>query len=627
MPNTTQTNKTQTAKKPRAQRNKAKEPEQAKTKLARSAYLSKKAQQKLQTKMDVSTPGDAHEQEADRVAEEVSRMPRGVARKASEKQSVAPGSSKPDNHAADEQSLQTKISRVSDDAESASRLAREADETAERQAKPEEQLATKISRAGDDEMADRAATNETAEQAALETGQNENDAADGESAPMVSDETEQQINALKGQGKAMDKSIRKEMEAKMNADFSDVSIHTSGEADALCKQLSARAFTVGNDIFFAAGEYAPDSEAGRKLLAHELTHVVQQESGASRKVYRAEEKTVINTDTRYDGPEGTATNQDVDGAPGAIEIANIHFPNIDEKKNKTGSSDVVIRKGSEKRNTKQITEWSRLTKNGSGLSKTIDEKTAKSWHTGSESNPTYFLRIGKINNDKTNFVIGTKTIIRDRVSRPYWTSKGTIKTYDVDHKKEYQLGGHDLSPDGNLWLLESSCNRSAGATINSKINQGIAEVLGKWNSTSKPDSTTARNTYKVTLKHIHWDQAAGDTDHYEVKDIAEDAKQMEGVYPMGRKAITKAGLSPGEGEFIIYNNSTGGRARKIKIPDSPGETVPFTDPNFIAGFKPTTAKKMSICLNLAISTLLNLKKRFARFLLEILKRTNSAHWN
>jgi hypothetical protein len=66
------------------------------------------------------------------------------------------------------------------------------------------------------------------------------------------------------------------MEGSFGADFSGVRIHADQRADSLNRSLNARAFTTGNDIFFKQGEYKPDSGGGQKLLAHELTHVVQQ---------------------------------------------------------------------------------------------------------------------------------------------------------------------------------------------------------------------------------------------------------------------------------------------------------------------------------------------------------------
>jgi hypothetical protein len=71
------------------------------------------------------------------------------------------------------------------------------------------------------------------------------------------------------------------MEESLGHDFSDVRIHSDSDAHNLNEAVSARAFTTGNDVFFKQGTYNPASSAGRELLAHELTHVVQQRTGTS----------------------------------------------------------------------------------------------------------------------------------------------------------------------------------------------------------------------------------------------------------------------------------------------------------------------------------------------------------
>ena len=76
----------------------------------------------------------------------------------------------------------------------------------------------------------------------------------------------------------MDSGAREQMEPTFGADFSGVRVHADTEADTLNRAVSARAFTTGQDIFFREGEYNPGSSSGRELLAHELTHVVQQNS-------------------------------------------------------------------------------------------------------------------------------------------------------------------------------------------------------------------------------------------------------------------------------------------------------------------------------------------------------------
>ena len=94
----------------------------------------------------------------------------------------------------------------------------------------------------------------------------------------VDDALARAIQAKRGTGQPLDSSVRREMEASLGHDLSDVGIHTNAEADALSQAVHADAFTTGRDIFFREGKYSPGSSEGRKLLAHELTHAVQQAS-------------------------------------------------------------------------------------------------------------------------------------------------------------------------------------------------------------------------------------------------------------------------------------------------------------------------------------------------------------
>jgi hypothetical protein len=82
--------------------------------------------------------------------------------------------------------------------------------------------------------------------------------------------------ALQSPGQPLDKSTRNFMESRFRHDFSQVSIHTNSIAAESASKVNAHAYTVGNKVIFAGGQYAPNTAAGRKLLAHELTHTIQQ---------------------------------------------------------------------------------------------------------------------------------------------------------------------------------------------------------------------------------------------------------------------------------------------------------------------------------------------------------------
>ena len=107
--------------------------------------------------------------------------------------------------------------------------------------------------------------------------------ADGEIGT-VDPNIEDKITTSRGKGQPLLESTRDFMEPRFGADFSGVKVHTDGQADGLNRSLHARAFTTGQDIFFRQGEYNPGSQQGKELLAHELTHVVQQTGQIQRQM-------------------------------------------------------------------------------------------------------------------------------------------------------------------------------------------------------------------------------------------------------------------------------------------------------------------------------------------------------
>lgn len=168
----------------------------------------------LQTKLVVNAPGDRYEQEADRVADAVLRMPAPEA-----------------GHAP------IRVQRV----------------------RREDGLKRQ-----DDDESERI-------QAKAHQGR----------APDVAPEVEAQVDALRGRGRPLPAEVRAYMEPRFGYDFSRVRIHTDGRAAEAARSVHARAFAVGSDVVFGAGAFRPEADAGRRLLAHELTHTLQQRPGSA----------------------------------------------------------------------------------------------------------------------------------------------------------------------------------------------------------------------------------------------------------------------------------------------------------------------------------------------------------
>lgn len=96
----------------------------------------------------------------------------------------------------------------------------------------------------------------------------------------MSSEWEAQLQGAKSGGQPLSPLVKEPMERSFGADFGSVRVHTGAQADGLAQSIQAKAFTTGQDVFFRQGAYEPESRGGQELIAHELTHVVQQSGGA-----------------------------------------------------------------------------------------------------------------------------------------------------------------------------------------------------------------------------------------------------------------------------------------------------------------------------------------------------------
>jgi hypothetical protein len=201
----------------------------------------------VQPKLTVGQPGDKYEQEADRVAEQ-------VVDGASEEQSFFAPATSPN--------LQSKplVETISPLVQMRSEEEEEAQTKLEIQCQEEEE----------EEMMQMQPLEE--EEEMLQPKANH-----GAKSPKS---IELLLKMNQANGSSLDNKTRGKMEQSFGADFSDVKIHTDNAAVQMNKELGAQAFTSGNDIYFNKGKYDPGSQNGNKLLAHELTHTVQQ--GASK---------------------------------------------------------------------------------------------------------------------------------------------------------------------------------------------------------------------------------------------------------------------------------------------------------------------------------------------------------
>jgi hypothetical protein len=140
-------------------------------------------------------------------------------------------------------------------------------------------------------------------------------------------DTANRVDKERGSGQTLDRSVQEKMGTAMGYDFSDVHVHTSPEADALNQDLSAQAFTTGNDIYFREGAYDPNSSSGQELLAHEMTHVVQQSGGMAG----GGTKMTVNAPGDAYEKKADAVAQAVTNAPGAGQRVGVQRQELPEE--------------------------------------------------------------------------------------------------------------------------------------------------------------------------------------------------------------------------------------------------------------------------------------------------------
>ena len=199
----------------------------------------------IQTKLRIGEPGDKYEQEADRIADQVMRMP-----ESSVQRQVEPEA---------EEELQPQL------------MEEEQEEEETLQTKPlAEQITPLVQR-----------QTEPTEEEEEEEGTLQTKTTSGQT-PTVSSSLQNHITALQGGGQPLPDSERAFFEPRFGVDFSQVRIHADSQAAEVSREVNAHAFTLGQDIVFGSGQYQPTTSEGRRLLAHELTHMLQQHGGGLR---------------------------------------------------------------------------------------------------------------------------------------------------------------------------------------------------------------------------------------------------------------------------------------------------------------------------------------------------------
>jgi hypothetical protein len=262
----------------------------------------------VQTKLRVNEPGDRYEQEADRIADEVMRVPEPTV----QREEV------PEEDEEDE-TLQMKP------------LAKQITPLVQRETiseeEGEEEIALQRQALTDDEEPD-----EEEEEEVVQTKRA------GSKVPTVTSSVEAAISeCATGGGEPLDAATREFMEPRFGHDFAHVRVHTDARAAAAARTVSARAFTIGSDVVFGAGQYTLGKGEGQQLLAHELVHTIQQDCSERRGSATCSSPAVQRKDAHRDvehaNPPSRAPGDALgDSSPGDAAAEGVERPGSDESR-------------------------------------------------------------------------------------------------------------------------------------------------------------------------------------------------------------------------------------------------------------------------------------------------------
>jgi Domain of unknown function (DUF4157) len=442
----------------------------------------------------------------------------------------------------------------------------------------------------------------------------------------VPEETQRYLDRSQGTGGPLPDGTRRYFEDRFSADFGGVRVHDGDEADRAARSIGALAFTRGSDIWFSAGAYDPVTDDGRRLLAHELAHIAQQYPGIGRQaddrvgavaapaagnppaaggpmIGRAERGTAAGRESKTPPPalsrtaapgaggavirratEPSAAKKGAGPAPGGsisgkkITIDKLRVPEF--KVQRSGQGPFTLRKGTRDDNpTKQASFWRNKVKDNVQASVTARIKQLRETPNATQAgDPAYYLQLGR----QPYYLIGTESSIANDIRVPAWDKKGNFRSFDIDHKREAQLGGDDDFPTGNLWLLDSSKNRSSGSTIKRNIDTTLGAFL-RDTAPQKIDPSQVPAEEEVRRPDSGWtvdfaelvgeEPGADPVEWWEASDLALDKNDLlKSVKFASPKVAERLRGSPTK--LSIFDRASGGGLRQI---DRKGDETRITD--------------------------------------------------
>ncbi|WP_167619858.1 eCIS core domain-containing protein [Maribellus sediminis] len=541
-----------------------------------SATTGNRAQPFIQPSLKVGQPGDRYEKEADQMADQI--MMKGKAQRDTESSFFPPVSSvQLKTHTASNDIFDAAIPSVqekSEEEETAFQTKPEADlqndsgqatEIAAKNVSPDIQNKTEPEDLlQKEEEEESVQPKEMLQKSAdLPDELNEDVLQTKSDQPGDVSNIESKLSSTSGGGSSLDTTTKSDMEAGFGADFSGVKVHTGSDAVQMSENLNAQAFTHGNDIYFNEGKYNPGSPSGKHLLAHELTHTLQQGASIQTRMIQKEEGEGDAVE-----PEMQLTTGVADETAQTITFDKIGIPGfklLDHRGALYSSKAPLKRKRNYVRgNTNQREGVWKQEVSTETISTRLNTLYEEHHHAPPDSSTVHVFQANITGRSVKPLFIGSMETILPALTAPTWGKDKEFRSFDVDHIVELQLANWSEAqwPNTmeNMELLDSSKNRSSGSSIKQSIDQKL-ESFRELHSDQVPGSAEQiKNTYTLVFNSAESsgrDEAITENEFWTRRQI-ETGEHLDAI-----EAGNLADIGQ-EGEVRIFPNESGGLGKTFR---------------------------------------------------------------
>ena len=330
------------------------------------------------------------------------------------------------------------------------------------------------------------------------------------------------LNSSSGQGASLPKDTREKMESGFGSDFSNVNVHTGENANQMNDEIGAKAFTHGNDIYFNKGEYQPGTKSGDHLLAHELTHTIQQTGGVQKKSIQKGKgnpnlKNIKKATPAELSKVKAPTNGYIEKQGGTLKLV---FTKLLTKKYLSKDDGSWLPSGEIKfptgeRHTKQAKKWKDEVK--TGVETSIDTLAG-----AADKSKPLMLSLKK---SKKAGIVGSPAQLANESLVPGWSIKGSPSLYDIEHMIDWQIAGPLADNPKNLILLDRTKNRKLGNEVRKNIEATAKKIIDAYRQdfSIDDDATVALNMFQLYLKDKnaiqYKNEGLGDGEWYSIEDL------------------------------------------------------------------------------------------------------------